>query len=990
MKLSESKHLIALLGVLALIISGCASNGSKPEAQQTAQQIEAPKAVASGPDKDLYSQALKAQNAGQFESSIKLWEDFLSKHPDSFEGHNNLGLVYYTQDMLSQALQEFETAYRLEPDDERIRKNLARALRFKAGMIHESRDYFKTLEILARLEKIVEPEEKQAILFKQEQVEDQIFLQVIKANNSASYQDFVNRFPDGLNAVRAREYLEKHPPRVAKSTSRNNVSKSASQGKSWISAGKVNEDPSAAWASAEQPPDYGSSRPTATYTPPPAGAKKKKKGDFFGTDSAAVEESVAPAQEVDPVAAIPFEDFEKPERSSGEQVDAKAPDEGKESLRVASEFSPIRDGSDKGAAGLDTLPDLTPSQVAAVPAEIDAPQSTDTAAGDNIMQPAEPEPAQDATASVEETVEQTTQQEEATLEEPVTESVESESDRIAQILKEEIPQAETAQPEPVQPEPVQEVEAEPQASPEEKTMEEAGISQEAENATSESVESESERIARIVREEIAKEESAEHEQAQPESVQEPDPAVQDGNENHDAAVAIYQQRIKENPKDIEALIGLAAVLSWQKKYQESSVIYQKISEMRPDIPDGELGLLRLKAWQGEHAAAEEGLKALLSKYPERSDIQLLLEQVTAWRMEAEPQASPEEEPMEVASIDPGDQGAKQETIPAESTPVEETPEPDPEEKQTINQETVSETVAALIPSLPQTKAMEAPAESSSIMVVVEMRQGATLNVRAKPSTQGEILGYLENGDMMPFMGESGDWYQIEIEEGLSGWVSKTYSTTRSVAFEASLPVPEDDMTSELSPLESEQQPSSGAMAGAMVLVTVSEDSTLNVRSLPSSSGAVVDMLFGGDKLPLIKEENGWYQVQFEDETTGWISKKFSVLEGGTPVAASEASLSVPVPKKKKAPWGAPAKKDSKEMVTTVVVIKVPEGSSLNVRSSPSSQGQVLGSLKRGDMRPLLEETGEWYQVELQDGQSGWVSQKFSGKMNLDTSFVENP
>jgi tetratricopeptide (TPR) repeat protein len=194
MKLFESKHLIALLGVLALVFSGCASsNRSKPEAQQTAQQIEAPKTI-SGPDKDLYSQALKAQTVGQFESAIKLWREFLSKNPDSFEGHNNLGLVYYTQDMLTQALREFETAYRLEPGDLRIRKNLARALRFKASMIQERRDYFKSLKILARLEKIVEPEEKQGILFKQEQVEDQIFLQVIKANNSASYQDFVNRF----------------------------------------------------------------------------------------------------------------------------------------------------------------------------------------------------------------------------------------------------------------------------------------------------------------------------------------------------------------------------------------------------------------------------------------------------------------------------------------------------------------------------------------------------------------------------------------------------------------------------------------------------------------------------------------------------------------------------------------------------------------------------------------------------------------------------
>jgi len=170
----------------------------------------------------------------------------------------------------------------------------------------------------------------------------------------------------------------------------------------------------------------------------------------------------------------------------------------------------------------------------------------------------------------------------------------------------------------------------------------------------------------------------------------------------------------------------------------------------------------------------------------------------------------------------------------------------------------------------------------------------------------------------------------------------------------------------------------------MVVVTVSGDSTLNVRSLPSSDGAVVDMLFGGDKLPLIKEEGEWYQVRFEDETTGWISKRFSVIEG----RAVKASL--PTPQEKKADPKKASAQQSNEMITTVILIKVPEGSSLNVRSSPSPKGQVLDSLKSGEMRPLLEEADEWYQVELQSGQSGWVSRKFSSKMNVDSSFLQGP
>jgi uncharacterized protein YgiM (DUF1202 family) len=867
MKLFESKHLIALLGVLALTVSGCASSKSKP----TARQFDVPRNVESEPSKDLFSKALKAQNEGQFEASAKLWKRFLAQNPDSFEGHNNLGLVYYTQDMLSPALQEFETAYRLQPLDPRIRKNLARGLRFKASMLHENREYFKTLEILTRLEEIVEPEEKQGILFKQEQVEDQIYLQVIKANNSAAYQDFVDRFPEGLNAVRAREFLAEHPYKPSKSAARptSRTPKQVSQKKSWISSGKVVADPSAetgdsSWASAEKPPEY-NSRPTATYVPPAAGASKKT-GDFFGTDTAAVEK--APINIDDPVAAIPYEEFEKPERAGADQMAGMNSTEGKESRAVAAEFSPSREEPDTMAAGLDTLPDLEPSQVAALPAEMDTPTSVEPSTGEIEMQPADPQ------ASMEEkAMEGSDVSEEAVS--AATESVESESERIERLIKEEMSQAESKLPDQAQPEPAPEVMAEPQMSPEETTMEES-VSVPAEEAAStesvpaESTESEADRIARVVREELAKAEG-------------------------------------EQPTEPES------------------------------TPEAEV----------------------------------------------QPEVTPEETPMEVAALDPESQEAKPEAV----IPVETPATPDLEAHKEISQETVSETVAALIPSLPQTTPQTTPVEtpmestdSSETMVVVEMSSGSTLNVRSQPSTQGEILGYLENGDMMPLQSESGDWYQIEIDEGLSGWISKKYSSPRKVDSMASLPKsePEETMESELTPLgEKPKLPEN-----AMVVVTVSEESTLNVRSIPSSDGAIVDMLFGGDKLPLVKEEGDWYQVQFEDETTGWISKKFSEIEG-------TVKASTPAPKEKMASTRASAE-ESKEnkMVTTVVVIKVPEGSSLNVRSAPSPKGSVVGSLKRGDMRPLMEERDDWYQLELQDGTSGWVSQKFSGKMSVGSDFVQ--
>ena len=86
-----------------------------------------------------------------------------------------------------------------------------------------------------------------------------------------------------------------------------------------------------AGASSQAPPDYGapsyygSSQPSATYTPPSApsaqvAGSKKKKSDIFGLDPAATE-SISEETMTAPQAAvaenriaIPFEDFEKPER----------------------------------------------------------------------------------------------------------------------------------------------------------------------------------------------------------------------------------------------------------------------------------------------------------------------------------------------------------------------------------------------------------------------------------------------------------------------------------------------------------------------------------------------------------------------------------------------------------------------------------------------------------------------------------------------------
>ena len=103
---------------------------------------------------------------------------------------------------------------------------------------------------------------------------------------------------------------------------------------------------------------------------------------------------------------------------------------------------------------------------------------------------------------------------------------------------------------------------------------------------------------------------------------------------------------------------------------------------------------------------------------------------------------------------------------------------------------------------------------------------------------------------------------------------------------------------------------------------------------------------------------------------------------------SSADMTAPTKTAKKE--AAPAPAAPAAPITTVIVIKVKSGSSLNVRSKPSSSGVVTGSMKSGDMAPLVKETGDWYQIELPDGTSGWVSSKFSAKSDVASTFIPNP
>jgi outer membrane protein assembly factor BamD (BamD/ComL family) len=201
METLKYKYIRVFCLALGLILAGCAT-------KKVSKVYDAPPPAIPSADGNLFEKATRAQEQGQFEEAEKLWKRFMERHPNSYEAHNNLGEVYYLQDKLTQSLKEFDTAFRLEPVSDKIRKNYKRVLEFQLTLLNESREFDRVMEGLKRLKEISLPGDKENIQFKIERIEDKIFEEVRRSDSAQDYREFLNKYPDGVNGDAARRRLQ--------------------------------------------------------------------------------------------------------------------------------------------------------------------------------------------------------------------------------------------------------------------------------------------------------------------------------------------------------------------------------------------------------------------------------------------------------------------------------------------------------------------------------------------------------------------------------------------------------------------------------------------------------------------------------------------------------------------------------------------------------------------------------------------------------------
>ncbi len=110
-----------------------------------------------------------------------------------------------------------------------------------------------------------------------------------------------------------------------------------------------------------------------------------------------------------------------------------------------------------------------------------------------------------------------------------------------------------------------------------------------------------------------------------------------------------------------------------------------------------------------------------------------------------------------------------------------------------------------------------------------------INVRTGPSTDDQIAMELFQGYPLKVVEKKGDWLKISDFENDSGWIHKT-------------------------------------LVGPGNTVIVNAQKTINMRSEPSTSSAIVANIERGVVLTKTSSKGDWVKVQHAKGTEGWIHK----------------------------------------------------------------------------------------------------------------------
>ncbi|OHX54284.1 N-acetylmuramoyl-L-alanine amidase [Planococcus salinarum] len=202
---------------------------------------------------------------------------------------------------------------------------------------------------------------------------------------------------------------------------------------------------------------------------------------------------------------------------------------------------------------------------------------------------------------------------------------------------------------------------------------------------------------------------------------------------------------------------------------------------------------------------------------------------------------------------------------------------------------------------------------------------ASINVRSGPGLAYPVVASMKGGDAVEELSRSGDWIEVTVS-GETGWIA-SWLTKSSVQAKA-----------------------------AASKTAVSSVNRLNVRTQPDLSASVLTQMNAGEQATILTETHGWAEVEFRG-SRGFVSTDY--------ISINESSNANP----------APAASDVSSIEIAV--------DTLNVRKKADLSSAKQGTVKKGEIYPVLKLEGNWVQIQLDDNKTGWVY-SFYGHLSNET------
>ncbi|WP_404458762.1 SH3 domain-containing protein [Sutcliffiella horikoshii] len=207
-----------------------------------------------------------------------------------------------------------------------------------------------------------------------------------------------------------------------------------------------------------------------------------------------------------------------------------------------------------------------------------------------------------------------------------------------------------------------------------------------------------------------------------------------------------------------------------------------------------------------------------------------------------------------------------------------------------------------------------------------------LNVRETPDANGIIISKVQRGESYPVVESQGEWLKIQVTSSKAGWVASFLVTESS---------------------EGARSTASRSGDGANVEILTDD---LRVRSGPGTNFSVVGFLHASaTSVQYLEENENWVKVHSHG-VEGWVAKEFVTI--------------LAKKKKKSQPEPAESTEETEGQSATITT------DGLNIRSEPSTQSEVLGSLSSGQQVEVLAIRGEWLNISY-DGTVGWIHSDYA-------------